>query len=56
VAHRAASPFRPTVRCYHDSDSRTTVPLEQAMTELVDLLGERKFDLYESRDGIVRKL
>jgi hypothetical protein len=55
VAHRAASLFRPTVRCYHDSDS-TTVPLEQAMTELVDLLGERNFDLYESRDGIVRKL
>jgi hypothetical protein len=51
-----ANPFQPTVRCYHVSDSTTTVALDQAMTELVDLLGERNFDLYESTDGIVRKL
>lgn len=51
-----ANPFQPTVRCFHVSDATTTVPLDQALTELVDLLGERNFDLYESTDGIVRKL
>jgi hypothetical protein len=30
--------------------------LDQAMTELVDLLRERNLDLYESADDIVRKL
>lgn len=48
--------FQPTVRCFHVSDSTKEVPLDQAMTELVDLLGERNFDLYESVDGIVKKL
>lgn len=51
-----ANQFQPTVKCYHVADPNTTVPLEQAMTELVDLLGERNFDLYESASGLIRKL
>ena len=46
----------PTVECYHVTDATTVVPLEQAMSELVDLLGERNFDLYEAVDGVIKKL
>lgn len=48
--------FSPSIECYHVADETKVVPLEQAMDELVDLLGERNFDLYESDNGTVRKL
>lgn len=51
-----ANAFKPTVTCYHVADPTTPVPLDQAMTELVDLLGERNFDLYESNGGNIKKL
>lgn len=51
-----ANQFQPTVKCFHVADATTEVPLEQAMNELVDLLGERNFDLYEATGGVVRKL
>ncbi len=50
------NPFSPSIECYHVADNGKPIPLEQAMDELVDLLGERNFDLYESENGEVRKI
>lgn len=52
-----ANPFAPTITCYHVADASTPVDVDQAMTEIVNLLGERNFDLYESDDlGNIRKV
>lgn len=51
-----ANPFAPKIDCYHVSDATNTVSLDDAMTELVALVGERNFDLYEATDGEVRKV
>lgn len=50
------NPFAPSIECHHVADNGRPIPLEQAMDELVDLLGERNFDLYESDNGEVRKI
>jgi hypothetical protein len=51
-----ANPFRPGIECYHVADPTRRVDIDQAFTELVDLVGERNFDLYESVDGNIRKI
>ena len=52
-----ANPVAPVITCYHVADASTPVDVDEAMTELVGLLGERNFDLYESDDlGNIRKV
>ncbi|MFC6145821.1 hypothetical protein [Corynebacterium nasicanis] len=48
--------FQPTLRAYEVNDLETEVPLEKVFDDLVELVGERNFDLYEGRDGAVRKM
>lgn len=50
-----ANPFAPSVTPYNVADPTTSVPLEDAFSELVELVGERNFDLYEAADGVIRK-
>lgn len=50
-----ANPFKPTLECYHVSDASRQVPLVDVFDELVDLVAERNFDLYESVAGKIRK-
>lgn len=50
------NPFAPSIECYHVADNGKPIPIAQALDELVDLLGERNFDLYESDNGEVRKI
>jgi hypothetical protein len=47
----------PTIACYEVNDPTTPVELDDALDELVTLLGERNFDLYESPgDGTIRRV
>lgn len=45
-----ANPFQPTLRCFHVSDPNAPVELGEVLDELVELVAERNFDLYEA-DG-----
>lgn len=47
--------FKPTIEVYEANDLVNPVSLDQMMIDLVALVGERNFDLYEGVDGIVRK-
>lgn len=47
--------FQPSLRAYEVNDLTTEVPLDTAFEDLITLLGERNFDLYEGMDGQVRK-
>lgn len=52
-----ANPFSPSVQCFHVADQDNEVTLEQMMNELVELVTERNFDLYEDDGaGGVRKV
>ena len=49
--------FQPSVRCYEVSDPDTEISISDALDDLVELIGERNFDLYEAvGDGSIRKL
>ena len=51
-----ANPFNPSLACYHVADQTRTVDIDQAFNELVDLVGERNFDIYEAVAGRVRRI
>ena len=51
-----ANPFDPSINCYHVADQTQKVDIDEALTELVDLVGERNFDLYEAVDGKIRRI
>lgn len=49
-----SNPFSPTVTCYEVHDPDNPIELEQAFDEVVELVAERNFDLYEALDGNIR--
>lgn len=52
-----ANPFTPTVECYHVADPDQPVALDTVLGELVTLVAERNFDLYEEDGaGGIRKI
>jgi hypothetical protein len=52
-----ANPFDPKLECFHVNDATTSIPLEQAFVEIVELVAERNFDLYEEdKAGNIRKV
>jgi hypothetical protein len=51
-----ANPFNPVLECFHVSDPTTPVALEEAFDDIIELLAERNFDLYEEdRAGNIRR-
>lgn len=50
------NPFAPSIECYHVADGSRTVSIAAALDELVELVGERNFDLYEAAAGKVYKV
>ena len=50
------SATQPVLRAYEVNDLETEVPLEQMFDDLIVLLGERNFDLYEGLDGAIKKI
>jgi hypothetical protein len=52
-----ANPFAPSLECFHVSDPSQPVSLDVALGELVQLVAERNFDLYEmAKTGNIRKV
>lgn len=45
-----SNPFQPTVTAYEVNDPQTPVDLDAALTDIVELVAERNFDLYEATD------
>lgn len=50
------NPFAPSIRAYEVNDGEKEVGLDEALGEMLRLVGERNFDLYDSADGRITKL
>lgn len=48
--------FQPTLQVFEVNDLETEVPLDTMLDDLVSLVGERNFDLYEGVGGQITKL
>lgn len=48
-----SNPFQPIIRAYEVNDMGTQIPLSDALDDLVSLLGERNFDLYDGTGGSI---
>jgi hypothetical protein len=52
-----SNPFSPKITCYEVNDPTTPVDLDDALSDLITLIGERNFDLYEAvGDGTIQRL
>jgi len=50
-----SNPFQPKVTYYEVNDPETPVELSAALEDIVELVAEQNFDLYEaSGDGLIR--
>ena len=48
--------FAPEITCYEVNDQHSNVALATVFDELVDLVAERNFDMYEAGgDGTIRR-
>lgn len=47
---------QPALRVFEVNDLETEVPLDRMFNDLIVLLGERNFDLYEGLDGAIKKI
>jgi len=47
--------FQPSIRAYEVNDSATEVSLDDAFVEMIALIGERNFDLYDGSGGKVTR-
>lgn len=51
-----SNPFLPSIRAFEVNDGNKEVSVDEALTELIALVGERNFDLYDGSDGTITKL
>lgn len=51
-----ANQFQPSVRVFEVNDANTEIDLNAALDELISLVGERNFDLYDGTDGRIKKM
>lgn len=51
-----SNPFQPSIRAFEVNDPETAVDLDEALTEMLALVGERNFDLYDGTDGRIAKI
>jgi hypothetical protein len=47
--------FQPSIRAYEVNDEGSEVDLDLALADVLELLAERNFDLYETLDGTIRR-
>ncbi|WP_211208732.1 hypothetical protein [Aeromicrobium marinum] len=48
--------FAPSVRAFEVNDDQVEVDLDRAMDDIIELVGERNFDLYDGSDGRIVKI
>ena len=51
-----SNPFQPSIRAFEVNDGQTEVSLDRALDEMLELVGERNFDLYDGTDGTISKI
>lgn len=51
-----ANSFAPSIRAYEVHDDETQIDLDAALDDMIELIGERNFDLYDGTDGAITKL
>lgn len=51
-----ANSFTPSIRAFEVHDEQTEVDLDVALDELIELIGERNFDLYDGTGGNISKV
>lgn len=51
-----SNPSAPTIRAFEVNDGNTEVDLDQALVEMIRVVGERNFDLYDGAEGRITKL
>ncbi|MEZ2370909.1 hypothetical protein [Arthrobacter sp. RCC_34] len=51
-----ANQFQPSLRIFEVNDGETEINLDTALDDLIELIGERNFDLYGGTDGQITKL
>lgn len=51
-----AAPLSPSIRTFEVNDGKKEVDLDTALAEMIELAGERNFDLYDSAKGRISKL
>ncbi|MBI3215307.1 MAG: hypothetical protein HYZ38_15875 [Mycobacterium sp.] len=51
-----ANPQGPSLRAYEVHDKANEIDLDAAFDDMIDLIGERNFDLYDAADGQVRRI
>ncbi|KJL22922.1 hypothetical protein RN51_01667 [Microbacterium oxydans] len=48
--------FQPSLRAFEVDDETVQVDLDSALDDLIELIGERNFDLYDGTDGEIKKI
>lgn len=51
-----SNPFQPSIRAFEVNDPEKEVDLDEALSEMLALVGERNFDLYDGTDGRITKI
>lgn len=51
-----SNPFQPSIRAYEVNDHENGVDIDKALDEMIALVGERNFDLYDGTDGRITKI
>lgn len=51
-----ANPFQPSIRAFEVDNGERQVDLDAALDDMIELIGERNFDLYDGTDGRISKL
>ncbi|MFT4052445.1 MAG: hypothetical protein QM677_09370 [Microbacterium sp.] len=51
-----SNPLSPSIRAFEVNDGNTEVDIDTALDEMISIIGERNFDLYDGTDGKITKL
>ncbi|UXW87082.1 hypothetical protein NFX31_06040 [Microbacterium azadirachtae] len=51
-----SNPFAPSIRAFEVNNGEKEIDLDEALSEMITLVGERNFDLYDGTDGRITKL
>ncbi|WP_425847157.1 hypothetical protein [Agrococcus sp. TSP3-2-1] len=51
-----SNPFQPSIRAFEVDNQEREIDLDAALDDMIELLGERNFDLYDGTEGRITKL
>lgn len=51
-----SNPFSPSIRAFEVNNGEKEIDLDEALVEMIALVGERNFDLYDGTDGRITKI